>query len=87
MNRPKPIRATLSLAVLTLAAALAGCGRSQPKAAEIPEARPVIERYLKMGALGIGEQKFPVEADSPHIDLVAAIAREHGVPVLMHFEH
>jgi len=54
---------------------------------DIPEARPVIERYLKMGALGIGEQKFPVEADSPHIDLVAAIAREHGVPVLMHFEH
>ena len=54
---------------------------------DIPEARPVIERYLKMGALGVGEQKFPVEADSPHIDLVAAIAREHGVPVLMHFEH
>jgi predicted TIM-barrel fold metal-dependent hydrolase len=54
---------------------------------DIPEARPVIERYLKMGALGIGEQKFPVEADSPHIDLVAAIAREHGVPVLMHFEY
>jgi hypothetical protein len=46
-----------------------------------------IERYLKMGALGIGEQKFPLEADSPHVDLVAAIARVHGVPVLMHFEH
>jgi predicted TIM-barrel fold metal-dependent hydrolase len=54
---------------------------------DIPEARPVIERYLKMGALGIGEQKFPVEADSPHIDLVAEIAREYSVPVLMHFEH
>src|SRR6476646_7623379 len=47
----------------------------------------IARRYLKMGALGIGEQKFPVEADSPHIDLVAAIARERGVPVLMHFEH
>jgi predicted TIM-barrel fold metal-dependent hydrolase len=54
---------------------------------DIPEARPVIERYLKMGAIGIGEQKFPVEADSPQIDLIAGIAREHGVPVLMHFEH
>jgi predicted TIM-barrel fold metal-dependent hydrolase len=54
---------------------------------DIPEARPVIERYLKMGAIGIGEQKFPVNADSPHIDLVATIAREYGVPVLMHFEH
>jgi predicted TIM-barrel fold metal-dependent hydrolase len=54
---------------------------------DIPEARPVIERYLKMGAIGIGEQKFHVNADSPHIDLMASIAREHGVPVLMHFEH
>src|SRR5215471_4887620 len=31
---------------------------------DIPEARPVIEKYLKMGAIGIGEQKFPVDADS-----------------------
>jgi predicted TIM-barrel fold metal-dependent hydrolase len=54
---------------------------------DIPEARPVIEKYLKMGAIGIGEQKFPVQADSPHIDLIAAIAREHQVPVLLHFEH
>jgi predicted TIM-barrel fold metal-dependent hydrolase len=53
---------------------------------DIPEARPVIEKYLKMGAIGIGEQKFPVECDSPHIDLVATIAEAHGVPVLLHFE-
>jgi len=43
---------------------------------DIPEARPVIERYLKMGAIGIGEQKFPVDADSPHFDLMAAIERD-----------
>src|SRR5919108_4415684 len=54
---------------------------------DIPEARPVIEKYLKMGAIGIGEQKFPIEADSQYIDLVAAIAREHQVPVLLHFEY
>src|SRR3954447_9230070 len=54
---------------------------------DITEARPVIEQYLKMGAIGIGEQKFPVNADSPHIDLLAAIARDSNVPVLMHFEH
>src|SRR5437867_10993899 len=54
---------------------------------DIPEARPVIEKYLKMGALGIGEQKFPVEADSKHIDLVATLAAKHRVPVLLHFEH
>jgi len=53
---------------------------------DIPEARGVLEKYLKAGAIGIGEQKFPVDADSRHIDLVAGIAREHGVPVLLHFE-
>src|SRR5215471_930058 len=54
---------------------------------DIPEARPVIEKYLKMGAIGIGEQKFPVDVDSPHIDLIATIARDYNVPVLLHFEH
>ncbi len=53
---------------------------------DIPEARPVLEKYLKMGALGIGEQKFPVEVDSKYIDLVAEIAEAHHVPVLLHFE-
>jgi uncharacterized protein len=54
---------------------------------DIPEARSVLEKYLKMGAIGIGEQKFPVHIDSPSIDLVAEIAREHQVPLLLHFEH
>lgn len=54
---------------------------------DIPETRAVLERYLKAGAIGIGEQKFPVDADSKHIDLVADIARDHNVPVLLHFEH
>lgn len=54
---------------------------------DIPETRAVLERYLKMGAIGIGEQKFPVDCDSKAMDLVARIAAEYGVPVLMHFEH
>lgn len=54
---------------------------------DIPETRVVLEKYLKMGAIGIGEQKFPVEADSPSIDLVASVAQEHNVPVLLHFEY
>lgn len=54
---------------------------------DIPEARTVIEKYLKMGGIGIGEQKFLVDADSDHIDRIARIAEEHNVPVLMHFEH
>ena len=54
---------------------------------DIPEARSVLTRFLRSGAIGIGEQKFPVNVDSPAIDLVASIAREFRVPVLMHFEH
>ena len=54
---------------------------------DIPETRAVIEKYLKMGAIGIGEQKFEVECDSKHIELIATIAREYDVPVLMHFQH
>jgi predicted TIM-barrel fold metal-dependent hydrolase len=54
---------------------------------DIPETRQVIEKYLKVGAIGIGEQKFEVESDSKHIELIAAIARDYNVPVLMHFQH
>jgi len=54
---------------------------------DLPETKSVIEKYLKMGAKGIGEQKFAVECDSPAMQLVAEIARDHRVPVLMHFQH
>lgn len=54
---------------------------------DIPETQRVLEKYLAAGALGIGEQKFPVECDSKGMQLVADIARDHNVPVLMHFEH
>ncbi|MGH9627621.1 MAG: amidohydrolase family protein [Bryobacteraceae bacterium] len=54
---------------------------------DLPETRQVIEKYLKAGAIGIGEQKFPVQADSPHIHLIAEIAEEFDVPVLLHFQH
>ena len=54
---------------------------------DIPTTREVLEKYLKMGALGIGEQKFNVDCDSIHMQHVAEIARERHVPVLMHFQH
>jgi predicted TIM-barrel fold metal-dependent hydrolase len=54
---------------------------------DIPTTREALEKYLKIGALGIGEQKFQVDCDSPHMELVATIAQEHRVPVLMHFQH
>ena len=46
-----------------------------------------ISKYLKLGAIGIGEQKFKVACDSPALHKVAEVAKEFGVPVLMHFMH
>lgn len=54
---------------------------------DIPETKAVLEQYLKLGAIGIGEQKFPVECDSKAMQLVFDIAKNYRVPVLMHFEH
>jgi predicted TIM-barrel fold metal-dependent hydrolase len=54
---------------------------------DIPETKEVIEKYLKTGAIGIGEQKFHVDCDSKYMQLVASIAQEFHVPVLMHFQH
>jgi predicted TIM-barrel fold metal-dependent hydrolase len=54
---------------------------------DIPGARQVLEKYLKAGAIGIGEQKFEVDCDSPAIHRVAEVAEEFGVPVLLHFQH
>jgi uncharacterized protein len=52
----------------------------------LPGARATLEEYLKGGAIGIGEQKFAVDCDSPAIQMVAEVAQEFGVPVLLHFE-
>lgn len=54
---------------------------------DIPETRAVLERYLKAGARGIGEQKFEVACDSAAMRLVYDIARDYAVPVLLHFQH
>lgn len=54
---------------------------------DLPETRQVLEKYLKLGAIGIGEQKFRVDCDSKPMQLIAEIAQEFGVPVLMHFQH
>jgi predicted TIM-barrel fold metal-dependent hydrolase len=54
---------------------------------DIAQTRQVIEKYLKIGAIGIGEQKFQVECDSKYMQLIAEIARDYRVPVLLHFQH
>ena len=56
---------------------------------EVPylsDAREVLVAALRAGAIGIGEQKFMVDADSRAVAMVAEIAQEFGVPVLLHFQ-
>jgi predicted TIM-barrel fold metal-dependent hydrolase len=52
-----------------------------------PEAKQVIEKYLKAGAKGIGEQKFFIDVNSAPMYLICDIAQDYGVPILLHFQH
>jgi uncharacterized protein len=69
--------------------------RQQPKkfvffaneVADIEEAPTVIKRFLRRGAIGIGEQKFRVGSDSRFIERLARVAEEFRVPMLLHFQH
>lgn len=54
---------------------------------DLPDAVEIIRPFLETGALGIGEQKFGVEVDSPPIEAIAELAMEFNVPVLLHFQH
>lgn len=56
---------------------------------EVPylnETEREIKKYLREGAIGIGEQKFQLDCDDPNMHRVFAIAAEFNVPVLMHFQ-
>lgn len=54
---------------------------------DLETAVEVMEKYLKLGACGIGEQKFSVECDSAESFKVYDLAKAYGVPVLLHFQH
>ncbi len=54
---------------------------------DLPTARTEIEKYLKRGAVIIGEQKFSVECDSKESQILYALAAEYHVPILLHFQH
>lgn len=59
-------------------------------ACAVPDARDAvyeIEKYLKLGALMIGELKFGVECDSPEMHKIYRLAQQYEVPVLMHWQH
>jgi predicted TIM-barrel fold metal-dependent hydrolase len=54
---------------------------------DIEDAPREIRKYLRRGALGIGEQKFRVGCDSKLFERIAALAAEFNVPILMHFQY
>ncbi|MEN3337374.1 MAG: hypothetical protein V7647_1050 [Acidobacteriota bacterium] len=56
---------------------------------EVPDVRGAvaeIDRYLRLGALMVAEQKFGVECDSRAMRRIYALAEERNVPVLMHWQ-
>ena len=54
---------------------------------DVADAITEIERYLKRGAVVIGEQKFGVASDSPEMQRLYACAQANGVPILMHWQY
>jgi predicted TIM-barrel fold metal-dependent hydrolase len=56
---------------------------------EVPDAEGAlaeIARWLRRGARVIGEQKFGLACDAAEMQAIYALAREHRVPVLMHWQ-
>jgi predicted TIM-barrel fold metal-dependent hydrolase len=53
---------------------------------DLPDAVAVITKYLKMGAVIIGESKFGVQCDSKESELLYKLAEEFRVPILLHFQ-
>lgn len=54
---------------------------------DLDNARQEIEKYLKLGAIVIGEQKFDVEVDSAQSQDIYRLAADYKVPILMHFQY
>lgn len=54
---------------------------------DLPGATAEIAKYLKLGAIGIGESKFNVDCDAPEMQALFELAAGRGVPILMHFQH
>ena len=54
---------------------------------DVPDAIREIEKYLKLGAVVIAEQKFGVECDSPEMQKIYELAAEYHVPILIHWQY
>jgi predicted TIM-barrel fold metal-dependent hydrolase len=53
---------------------------------DLDDAPAVVEKYLKLGAVIIGEQKFGVECDSAAMQKLYELARAYRVPILLHWQ-
>jgi predicted TIM-barrel fold metal-dependent hydrolase len=53
---------------------------------DVDDAPQVIEKYLKLGACVIGEQKFGVECDSAAMQKLYQLAGAYNVPILLHWQ-
>jgi len=54
---------------------------------DFPGAVAEIEKYLKLGAVAIAEQKFGLECDSPDMLRLYQLAADYRVPILLHWQH
>lgn len=54
---------------------------------DLPDAVYEIEKYLKRGAIVIGELKFGVACDAPEMHKIYQLAQHYEVPVLMHWQY
>ena len=53
---------------------------------DLADAPAVIEKYLKLGACIIAEQKFGVECDSAEMQKLYQLAEAYRVPILLHWQ-
>jgi predicted TIM-barrel fold metal-dependent hydrolase len=53
---------------------------------DLPDAAQEIDKYLKLGAVVIAEQKFGVESDSREMEKLYELAAQYRVPILMHWQ-
>lgn len=53
---------------------------------DLPDAPQVVEKYLKLGACIIAEQKFGVQCDSAEMQKLYQLAEAYHVPILMHWQ-
>lgn len=54
--------------------------------ADLDEAPVTIEKFLKLGAVMIAEQKFGVDCDSAAMQKLYKLAETYNVPILMHWQ-